>query len=93
MTKEETLHEKYSEGIEYRGVRCIFPKTFPKAYEEFVLAAMDAYARQEAVEFQNWIRDNTVADGAPKLLHTTGRKTTEELYDLYLTYKNKTDGQ
>lgn len=54
--------------------------------------AMDTYARQEAIEFQNWIRDNTVADGAPKLLHTTGRKTTEELYDLYLTYKNKTDG-
>ena len=39
----------------------------------------------EAVSFAKWLRDNTVADGAPKLLFRTEMKryTIEELYDLY----------
>ena len=41
--------------------------------------------RMMAVSFAKWLRDNTVADGAPKLLFRLDMKryTIEELYDLY----------
>ena len=41
--------------------------------------------RMMAVAFAKWLRDNTVADGAPKLLFRPDMKryTIEELYDLY----------
>lgn len=38
-----------------------------------------------SVSFAKWLRDNTVSDGAPKLLFRPDMKryTIEELYDLY----------
>jgi len=44
-----------------------------------------AVMRMMAVAFAKWLRDNTVADGAPKLLFSPDMKryTIEELYDLY----------
>lgn len=44
-----------------------------------------AVMRMMAVSFAKWLRDNTVADGAPKLLLRLDMKryTIEELYDLY----------
>jgi hypothetical protein len=41
--------------------------------------------RWVAVAFAKWLRDNTVADGATKLLFRPDMKryTIEELYDLY----------
>jgi hypothetical protein len=44
-----------------------------------------AVMRMMAVAFAKWLRDNTVADGAPKLLFRPEMKryTIEELYDLY----------
>ena len=44
-----------------------------------------AFMRMMAVSFAKWLRDNTVADGAPKLLLRVDMKryTIEELYDLY----------
>lgn len=38
-----------------------------------------------AISFTKWLRDNTVADGEPKLLLRLDMKryTIEELYDLY----------
>lgn len=80
MTKEEILFPLHQ--------HC--PEEIERVYShENAVQAMDTYGRQEAIAFNNWVRNNTVADGAPKLLHTTGRKTTEELYDLYQEQKQK----
>jgi hypothetical protein len=42
--------------------------------------------RMMSISFAKWLRDNTVADGAPKLLLRLDMKryTIEELYDLYV---------
>ena len=45
-----------------------------------------AVMRMKAISFAKWLRDNTVADDAPKLLLRLDMKqyTIEELYDLYM---------
>lgn len=44
---------------------------------------------KDAVNFANWLRDNTVGDGSPKLMLLSDkmRYTTEELYRIYSTEK------
>lgn len=41
--------------------------------------------RTTAILFAKWVRDHTIADGAPKLLLRVNMKryTIEELYDIY----------
>jgi len=48
-----------------------------------IIAAMQEFAEQEAVEFAEWVRNNTIADGAPKLCYIKDktRKTISELYN------------
>lgn len=49
---------------------------------------MDLNIRIYAIMFAEWIRDNTVSDGAPKLLYreTGERKTIPELYEIFLLF-------
>lgn len=44
--------------------------------------------REGYLNWANWLRDNTVADGAPKVIYkpTMERKTTDELFDLYIQH-------
>jgi len=53
--------------------------------EENSASLSDDVSGMMAVAFAKWLRDNTVADGAPKLLLKSDikRYTIEELYDLY----------
>jgi hypothetical protein len=54
--------------------------------ERYAALRIDDVVRMKAVSFAKWLRDNTVADGAPKLLFRPDMKryTIEELYDFYI---------
>ena len=55
-----------------------------KKYREVALRQQPVMGMM-AVSFAKWLRNNTIADGAPKLLLRSNMKryTIEELYDLY----------
>jgi hypothetical protein len=47
--------------------------------------------KNNAIEFCDWVRDNTILDGCPKRLYrpTKERLTTEELYKIYCSNLEK----
>lgn len=57
--------------------------------------AMDAYGKQQAIEFQNWVdKSEIVYDDIAKCYVKDDAffcDTVDQLYDLYLTHKNKSD--
>lgn len=84
--------EEYKQWLEQQIERCLNDKdlqrehwAFCKAYEKFTASCQTDVMRMMVVPFAKWLRDNTVADGAPKLLLRLDMKryTIEELYDLY----------
>ena len=74
-----------------KSVEEVFMKVIKEVQAKMTNEELKAAFRQTEVEsmmavaFAKWLRDNTVADGAPKLLFRPDMKryTIEELYDLY----------
>jgi len=62
-----------------------------------VMRAMDSYANhyhecksregETSIAFANWIRDNTIADGAPKVMlrRNQVRYTTNDLFEIFIS--------
>lgn len=89
MTKEEILKKNAGISIDYRKVSAEQPLCL-----KWAMRSMDEYAKQESMEFANWRDDNYsrvgVSDGwvdlsqeLPEIL------TTNQLYNIYLTYKQQ----
>jgi hypothetical protein len=78
-TKEEIIRQMKEE----------MPFRLSHQFIPYILEAMQIYADQEAKAFAKWLRDNTVADGSPKLVRRLDMKryTMEELYDIYKSIK------
>lgn len=83
MTKEQALQN------ELTGTTAEVD-TYPN-----ILRAMDAYARQEAIEFGKFIDEKQFYREGELWYqsnpHGDSPLTDDQLYDLYLTHKNKSD--
>ena len=87
MNASDFLYKKYGIAVtEHNKLPvAIKPMDLLKYMEEYAALRQPPVMRMMAVSFAKWLRDNTVADGAPKLLLRLDMKryTIEELYDLY----------
>jgi hypothetical protein len=56
------------------------------AESKIVDEAMDQHAQWIAIAFAQWLRDNTLADGAPKLLSLKDKRryTIDQLYRIFI---------
>lgn len=83
MTKEAILQKR----------RHVFGDRLLRALADTIYAMMDEHSKQQSILFYKWVRDNTVADGAPKVLYTqTGKRLTiDELFALFI--ENQTENK
>lgn len=86
MTKVEEIYERHiGSNADLGYIPAIKQDILDAINEALNQSCQTAVMRMMAVSFAKWLRDNTVADGAPKLLLRLDMKryTIEELYDLY----------
>lgn len=102
MTKEEILNREYT--TQSAGNTALLMRLFPEHNKEVVLAAMDEYAKQTSIAYDEWKWANRwyiLENGywhqtlehpsamPEKTYNKHHRKTTQELYNQFIEQQNK----
>lgn len=86
-TREEILNAAHQKRVNGDGTAAINTKDFPEAYKSQALDAMSDYAKQRAVEFNEWARMRGWNYMVYEQVWTNETNfdilTTSELYDIF----------
>ncbi len=91
-SKEDILNETHWNFVVSKGISSVHTQTFPEAYKQQALIAMDSWSKQQAIAFAEWTQKNFYEQDDEGLWYKWANRsresdqsyTTEELYNLFL---------
>lgn len=86
----EILDKTHWDYVTEKGVSSVNSQTFPLAYKEQAIIAMDDYAKEVAIGFSEWMDKKgytQMHNGGWQSCSDFSNKTTEQLFDLYIQSK------